>query len=178
MRSAKCRVCLHLDIEEIDRRLLAGEKPGVIAAWLMNRRPGAALNRFQIGKHRNWHLQPERVQPPPPPPPEPILPPPPAPKPSSLLGRDVTEDDIEQAMLKKFLDSIDSIPAEKVAELMIEREKARQRGMRAPAKGKGDEPPADGDPIAHLKRSIGDAVGARPTRTGVRMRAMKGGRTG
>ncbi|MDQ6721019.1 MAG: hypothetical protein M3003_09525 [Candidatus Dormibacteraeota bacterium] len=165
-----CMFDLHPWRSKADLRLRQGIWPGRVAAWVNKMAPDERpVTKDLMRKHRHECLglesmrgatnkiQPITPESPPPAPAEPSR------SPSKQLGRPVTEEDVNQRLLTKFYDSIDSLSADKVAEVMIERAKAEQK--RAPAKAKDDD-----DPTRTLAGKIGMAMGARPTRTGSRIK--------
>lgn len=190
-----CRFDLHADRNEVDGMLRNGVGYAPILRWL-EVRPGTLTLKHKITDNV---LRSHRVRCLGLPPIEPgkhsapiaasgavssatAAPLPPADRRSAKYeGRTISEEDVDQELLRTFIDSLDRISPDKVAEYMIEREKSRNRtaGSRAPARGKGDEPPAaaDVDAMRSFGSKIGMALGARPTRTGMRaFRAVRGGR--
>lgn len=165
-----CTFDLHPDRNLVDQRLKAGIYYTPLAKWTSGRHPELpVVSRDVLKRHRRDCLglpplqggktHPAAAQ---------VPDESPKPKPSDGLGRDVTDEDIEQRMLRRFYDTIDEIAPEKIADLLIEREKGRNRGP-VGAKSKAADVPAD---LTAVREAAARALGGRPSRTRTRIRAI------
>ena len=166
-----CKVDIHPLRMEIEARMRENVFASVLEGWISEQTPDKPVSRHILSRHRRDHVglksytdlrQEAKEQ-------AAAVPVPAGPKPSEALGRPVNDDDIEQKLKARFYDSIDLIPADKVAELMIEREKAKGRVAAKPAGGKSA--PTDEDvptEIADLRAAANAALGPKRTRTSAR----------
>jgi hypothetical protein len=159
-----CATDLHPLRAVIEARLTEGVLPGKLAKWLKEQSPDRTISRHILARHRRDHMGLPPFNNQKPLKPRPVEPKAITPTPSQALARDVTDADIEQRLKRRFYDAIDEIPPEKVAELMIEREKAKGRAPAVKVKS-GEDVPAD---VAELRGAAAAALGPKRGRTGLR----------
>ena len=157
-----CPLETHPLIAAMDRMLREGVLPRDVWKWVNEQAPDDQVSLSHVEVHWRSHLGLRKT-------PRkdgsvPTVPP------SARLGRDVTEADIDQRLMQRYYDSIDSIPAEKIAELMIEREKAKGRVAAQPKPVAPKVPTEDevAPEIADMRAAAAAALGPKRGRTGLR----------
>ena len=161
-----CAIEAHPLIEQMDAKLREKVAPRDVWKWINEETPDDQVSLAPLELHARSHLgvkprnartlyaeRHEAAKPP-----------------SEKLGRDITDDDIEQRLKRRFYDAIDSIPPEKIAELMIEREKAKGRVAALPKPAAAKTPTEDEVPpdVQEMRDAAAAALGPRRGRTGLR----------
>lgn len=167
-KDGACPIEQHALIAAIDEKLRARADPKTVWRWVNEETPDDQVSLAHVEVHARRHLGVKRVDE------RPALRAAaagirePRGKPSDVLGRPVVQDDIDQRMMKRMYDAIDDIDPNKIADILLEREKAKNR---APV-GKLPRGEEDISPdLAKLREAAQRTLGVRTSRTSARARA-------
>lgn len=165
-----CALELHPLREKIDKMLRDQVTATPLSRWIAEQTPEKPASVYIVNHHKKDCLGlkggprirrdvPESMRPKP------------APEdlPSAKLGHDVTDDDIEQRMKKRFYDTIDQMPPEKVADWLIAREKNKLAPAPAKPSKVGEE--IVSPDIEEMRAAARRTLGVRGSRTAARARA-------
>jgi hypothetical protein len=168
-KDGACPIEAHALIAAIDEKLRANVEPKAVWRWVNEETPDDQVSLAHVETHARRHLSVKRVDS------RPALRAAvagirePKGKPSDVLGRPVVQDDIDQRMMKRMYDAIDDIDPNKIADILLEREKAKNRAPVGKVARGGEE---DISPdLAKLREAAQRTLGVRTSRTSARARA-------